>query len=154
LTTKTAPTLADIEAARERIAGHARVTPVYGSETLMRETGRETVLTAENLPRTGSFKVRGAMSKLSTLTPEERSAGVIAASAGNHGQAVAWAARELGVHGTILMSQDAPMAKVEPALTYGGEVVLGGADFDEELAEAMRKVEETGATFNEPTAAG
>ena len=72
---------------------------------------------------------------------------MIAASAGNHGQAVAWAARELGVRATIFMPQDAPMAKVEPALSYGGEAVLVGADFDEALAEALRRVEETGATF-------
>jgi threonine dehydratase len=147
LATKTTPTLADIEAARERIGGHARVTPVYGSETLFRETGRQSVLKAENLQRTGSFKVRGAMSKLATLSTDERAAGVIAASAGNHGQAVAWAARELGIHATILMPEDAPMAKVEPTLTYGGEVVLGGAGFDEALAAAMRRVEDTGATF-------
>jgi threonine dehydratase len=147
LATKTTPTLADIEAARERIGEHARVTPVYGSETLLRETGRGSVLKAENLQRTGSFKVRGAMNKLAMLTPAERAAGVIAASAGNHGQAVAWAARELGIHATILMPQDAPMAKVEPALTYGGEVVLGGAGFDDALAEAKRRVAETGATF-------
>ena len=138
-TTKTTPTLADIEAARERIGEHARVTPVYGSDTLWRETGRVTVLKAENLQRTGSFKVRGAVNKLATLSPEERAAGVIAASAGNHGQAVAWAARELGIQATIFMPQDAPMAKVEPTLTYGGAVVLGGAGFDEALADAMRR---------------
>ncbi len=147
MATKTTPTLADIEAARARIGEHARVTPVYASETLLRETGRPSLLKAENLQRTGSFKVRGAMNKLSTLSPAECAAGVIAASAGNHGQAVAWAARELGIHATILMPEDAPMAKVEPTLTYGGEVVLGGAGFDEALAQAMRRVEETGATF-------
>ena len=147
MTTKTAPTLADIEAARERIGDHARATPVYGSETLWRETGRQTLLKAENLQRTGSFKVRGAVNTLAALTPAERAAGVIAASAGNHGQAVAWAARELGIRATIFMPQDAPMAKVEPTLTYGGDAVLGGAVFDDALADAMRRVEETGATF-------
>jgi threonine dehydratase len=147
LATKTSPTLTDIEAARERIGDHARVTPVYSSDKLWRETGRQTLLKAENLQRTGSFKVRGAVSKLATLSPEERAAGVIAASAGNHGQAVAWAARELGIRATIFMPQDAPMAKVEPTLTYGGEVVLTGAGFDESLADALRRHEETGATF-------
>jgi threonine dehydratase len=147
LATKTTPTLADIEAARERIGDHARETPVYSSDTLWRETGRHTMLKAENLQRTGSFKVRGAVNTLATLSPEERVAGVIAASAGNHGQAVAWAARELDLHATIFMPQDAPMAKVEPTLTYGGEVVLGGAGFDEALADALRRHEETGATF-------
>src|SRR5438874_2769730 len=147
MATKTAPTLADIEAARERIHEHARVTPVYGSATLSRETGREVLLKAENLQRTGSFKIRGAMNRLATLSPAERAVGVVAASAGNHGQAVAWAARELGMHATIFMPQDAPMAKVEPTVGYGAEEVLVGAGFEEALAAAMQRVEETGATF-------
>jgi threonine dehydratase len=147
MATKTAPTFADIEAARERIDAHARVTPVYGSATLSRETGRDVVLKAENLQRTGSFKIRGAMNTLATLSPEERAAGVVAASAGNHGQAVAWAARELGVHATIFMPQDAPMAKVEPTVGYGAEEVLVGAGFEEALAAAMQRIEESGAAF-------
>jgi threonine dehydratase len=147
LATTAAPTLADIEAARARLEGHARVTPVYGSATLSREAGSDVLLKAENLQRTGSFKIRGAMNRLATLSPEERAAGVVAASAGNHGQAVAWAAREVGVHATIFMPQDAPMAKVEPTVGYGAEEVLVGAGFEEALAEAMRRVEETGATF-------
>jgi threonine dehydratase len=147
LPTTTTPTLADIEAARARLAGHARVTPVYGSETLQRLTGRTTLLKAENLQRTGSFKIRGAMNRLATLSPEQRAAGVVAASAGNHGQAVAWAARELGIHATIYMPEDAPVAKVEPTLTYGGEAVLGGAGFDAALADALARVAERGGTF-------
>jgi len=147
MATKTAPTLADIESARERIGSHARVTPVYGSATLSRETGRNVSLKAENLQRTGSFKIRGAMNTLATLSPEERGAGVVAASAGNHGQAVAWAARELGIHATIFMPQDAPMAKVEPTVGYGAEEVLVGAGFEEALAAAMQRIEETNATF-------
>jgi threonine dehydratase len=149
-TTKNEPTLADIEAARERIGTHARVTPVYNSESLLRETGRPSVLKAENLQRTGSFKIRGAVNKLATLTAAERAAGVVAASAGNHGQAVAWAARELGVSATIFMPQDAPMAKVEPTLTYGARAVLEGAGFDEALALALERVQQTGATFVPP----
>jgi threonine dehydratase len=148
--TKTAPTLADIEAAAERIGGRARVTPVYTSESLERAAGRPSLLKAENLQRTGSFKIRGALNRMATLTAAERAAGVIAASAGNHGQAVAWAARELGIHATIFMPQDAPMAKVEPTLTYGGEVVLMGAVFDDSLADALERVEETGAAFVHP----
>ncbi len=147
MTTTTTPTLADIEAARGRIGGHVRLTPVYGSASLLRETGRTTVLKAENLQRTGAFKIRGAVNRLALLSPEERRTGVIAASAGNHGQAVAWAARELGVKATIFMPQDAPMAKVEPTLTYGAEVVLTGAGFEEALAEAIERVEQTGAAF-------
>ena len=147
MATRTAPTLTDIEAARERIGAHARVTPVYTSASLSREIGRDLVLKAENLQRTGSFKIRGAVNTLATLTPEERAAGVVAASAGNHGQAVAWAARELGVHATIFMPQDAPMAKVEPTKGYGAEEVLIGAGFEEAMAAAIQRVEETGATF-------
>jgi threonine dehydratase len=147
LATRTAPTLADVEAARGRIADHARVTPVYGSETLSRRAGRKVWLKAENLQRTGSFKVRGAVNKLSLLGEAERAAGVIAASAGNHGQAVAWAARELGLKATVVMPQDAPMAKVDATRAYGADAVLVGASFDDALVEARRRIEETGATF-------
>jgi threonine dehydratase len=141
------PTLADIEAARERIAGHAWVTPVHSSDSLSRRIGRTVCLKAENLQRTGSFKVRGAVNKLLTLDDAERSAGVLAASAGNHGQAVAWAARELGINATVFMPQDAPMAKVEATRNYGAETVLAGAGFDEALALALARSDETGATF-------
>jgi threonine dehydratase len=147
MATKTGPTLADIEAARERIGDRARRTAVYGSEALTFRTGREILLKAENLQRTGSFKIRGAVNILASLTPAERDAGVIAASAGNHGQAVAAAARELGIRATIVMPQDAPMSKVDPTLRYGAEAVLFGPTFDDALAEARRRVEETGATL-------
>ncbi len=147
MATKTAPTLADVEAARGRVIGHARVTPVYGSETLSRRAQRKVWLKAENLQRTGSFKVRGAVNKLSQLGDEERAAGVIAASAGNHGQAVAWAARELGIKATVFMPQDAPMAKVEATRNYGAETVLAGAGFDDSLAAATDRARETSATF-------
>ena len=147
MTTKTAPTLADIQAARERVAGHARLTPVYGSDSLSRLAGREVLLKAENLQRTGSFKVRGAYNLLGLLSAAEREAGVVAASAGNHGQAVACAARELGIRATIFMPEDAPMAKVEATQSYQAEVVLVGASFDESLAASLQRVEETGATY-------
>jgi threonine dehydratase len=147
LAVKTAPTLSDIEAARERVARHARVTPVYGSETFSNRTGRKVWLKAENLQRTGSFKIRGAVNKLSLLGDAERQAGVIAASAGNHGQAVAFAARELGIKATVFMPQDAPMAKVEATRNYGAETVLAGAGFDEAMVEARALADETGATF-------
>ena len=145
--TKFVPTLADLMAARERIAGHVHATPVYASESLARRTGRSTWLKAENLQRTGSFKIRGAVNKIAGLTDAERAAGVVAASAGNHGQAVARAAREFGITATIYMPQDAPMAKVDATRNYGGETVLAGAGFDEALAEALTQAEETGATF-------
>jgi threonine dehydratase len=141
------PTLADIEAARERIAGHAWVTPVHASDSLSRRIGRTVCLKAECLQRTGSFKVRGAVNKLSTLDDTQRAAGVLVASAGNHGQAVAWAARELGVKATVFMPQDAPMAKVDATRNYGAETVLAGATFDDALALALANAEKTGATF-------
>jgi threonine dehydratase len=147
LATTTAPTLADIEAARERLAGRARVTPVYGSETFGRIAGTRVWFKEENLQRTGSFKIRGAVNKISTLGDAERAAGVIAASAGNHGQAVAWAARELGIAATVFMPQDAPMAKIEATRNYGADTVLTGAMFDDALAEALAHAQETGATF-------
>jgi len=143
---RTGPTLADIEAARGRILGLARVTPVYSSETLSRRSGRPVVLKAENLQRTGSFKIRGAVNKLATLTEPERAAGVVTASAGNHGQAVALAAREAGVAATIFMPQDAPMAKVDATRSYGAEVVLVGEGYDEAQIAATERAEE-GATL-------
>jgi threonine dehydratase len=148
--TETAPTLPDIEAARALLDGVARVTPVYRSETLSRLAGREVQLKAENLQRTGSFKVRGAYNRISALTAEQRAAGVVAASAGNHGQAVAWAALEVGSHARIYMPQDAPMAKVDATRHYGAEVVLSGSAIEDCLAEASRYVEEHGATFVHP----
>ncbi|MBA3844683.1 MAG: threonine ammonia-lyase [Actinobacteria bacterium] len=143
----TRPTLDDIRAARERISGHARVTPVYGSDSLSRRSGRRVWLKAENLQRTGAFKVRGAVNKLATLDDAQRAGGVIAASAGNHGQAVAWAARTFGVKATVFMPQDAPMAKVDATRNYGAETVLSGSGFDEALVEAEARAAETGATF-------
>jgi threonine dehydratase len=142
--------VAEIEAARDRIAGIARVTPIFGSQTLSRLAGRTLHLKAENLQRTGAFKVRGAVNKLLTMTPEERAAGVVAASAGNHGQAVAWAAREAGVRATIFVPQDAPMTKVDAARNYGAEVEFVGVTIEEALAAANVSVEETGATFVHP----
>src|SRR4051794_13352529 len=147
MATKTTPTLTDVQEARERIGAHVRVTPVYSSDNLTSRTGRPVVLKAENLQRTGSFKIRGDVNKLLSLTPGERAAGVIAASAGNHGHAVAAAAREAGVHATIFMPQDAPMAKVEPTVSLGAEAVLVGDAFEEALAQALHRADATGATF-------
>ncbi len=107
-------------------------------------------LKAENLQRTGAFKIRGAVNKLSTLSASQREAGVVAASAGNHGQAVAWAARELGIRARIYVPQDAPMAKVEACRGYGAETELVGAGFEEALVEARAHVDETGAIFVHP----
>jgi threonine dehydratase len=140
-------TIAEVEMARERLAGVARETPLYPSETFSRRAGRQVLLKAENLQRTGSFKIRGAYNTLATLGEQERQAGVVAASAGNHGQAVAWAAREAGVAATIFMPQDAPMAKVEATRAYGGETELVGEGFEDAVAAAQAHVERTGATL-------
>jgi threonine dehydratase len=142
-----APTVADVRAARERLAAVARQTPVYPSETFSRLAGRPVLLKAENLQRTGSFKIRGAFNTISSLGERERAAGVVAASAGNHGQAVAWAAREAGIGATIFMPQDAPMAKVEATRAYGGRAMLVGEAFEEAVAAAQAYSEETGATL-------
>jgi threonine dehydratase len=143
------PELEDLRTARERLAGSARETPIVASETLGRLAGRDVYLKAENLQRTGSFKVRGATNKLATLGEEERAAGVVAASAGNHGQAVAWAAREAGIRATIFVPEDAPMAKVDAARGYGAEVVMSGTGYDE-AHEASRERAGEGATFVHP----
>jgi threonine dehydratase len=144
------PELADIEAARARLDGVARVTPVYRSETLCNACGREVYLKAENLQRTGSFKIRGAYNRISTLDDPQRAAGVVAASAGNHGQAVAFAAREVGAKARIFMPQDAAMAKVEATRHYGADVELTGPAIEEALEAAQVYVAETGATFIHP----
>ncbi|TML40012.1 MAG: threonine ammonia-lyase [Actinobacteria bacterium] len=149
-TETTGPTLTEIEAARRGLADVARVTPVYGSETFSRLSGREVVLKAENLQRTGSFKVRGAVTRIAALTETERAAGVVAASAGNHGQAVAWAAREAGIPAAIFVPQDAPMAKVEACRNYAAATELVGATFEDALAAALAYADETGATFVHP----
>ena len=148
--TEQAPTTADIREARERIAGVARETPVYSSETISRIVGREVWLKAENLQRTGAFKVRGALNRLALLSDSEREAGVVAASAGNHGQAVAWAARQAGIKARIFVPEDAPMAKVEACRTYGSDLVLTGERFEDAMAAATADVEERGATFIHP----
>jgi threonine dehydratase len=151
MATQTAPKLTDIQAARERLSGKGvRVTPLYVSETFARMTGRPVHLKAETLQRTGSFKIRGAVNKIESLSEAERKAGVVAASAGNHGQAVAWAAREAGIEATIFMPAETPMAKVEPTRNYGARAELEGATFEDALAAAVAHVDETGGTFIHP----
>ncbi|HZC30083.1 MAG TPA: threonine ammonia-lyase [Gaiellaceae bacterium] len=141
----TAPGLAEIEDARARLAGVARVTPVYRSATLSELADRDVHLKAENLQRTGSFKVRGAYNRISRLSGD-----VVAASAGNHGQAVAWAAREARVHARIYMPVSAPMAKVEATRHYGAEIELAGDTLEDSIAIAGEYVRESGATFVHP----
>ena len=146
----TLPTTADVEQARARLEGVARETPIVRSATFSRLAGRDVWLKAENLQRTGSFKVRGAVNRIAELPGDERLRGVVAASAGNHGQAVAWAAREAGVPATIVVPQDAPMAKVEATRSYGATVEMTGATFEEAVAEGRRHADETGAVYVHP----
>src|SRR3954462_14422185 len=128
-------------------AGVARETPVLPAKRLARQVGGELWLKLENLQVTGSFKVRGAVNRLSQLSDDERAAGVLAASAGNHAQAVAWAARKLGAKATLFMPAEAPLAKIAAVHEYGGEVRLVDGRFEEAVAAARAEAEQTGATF-------
>jgi len=118
------PVYADVVQAAERIAGIANRTPVLTSRTVNDAFGAEVYFKAENLQRMGAFKFRGACNALARFTPEQRRAGVVAFSSGNHAQAIALAARLLGMPATIVMPQDAPAAKVAATRGYGGNVVL------------------------------
>jgi len=141
------PRIAEIEEARARLAGTARTTPVYESDSIGRLAGRSVLLKAENLQRTGAFKIRGAYNTIAQLSEQERRAGVVTASAGNHGQAVAWAARQTGIPATIVVPETAPLSKIEAARAYGARVELAGEDYDEALAAARDLEQTTGATF-------
>ena len=138
---------ADIAAARARIQGDIPPTPVIYSETLSRESGCELYLKLENLQVTGCYKERGALNALLQLTPEERERGVIAASAGNHAQAVSYHAGRLGIRSRIFMPLYTPLVKVTATERWGAEVILHGDTFDDSLAEARRRAEESGSVF-------
>jgi len=142
-----APTLRDIEHARDVIEHAIHVTPMFHSRTFSEMTGADVYLKPENLQKAGSFKVRGATYKISQLSDEERARGVIASSMGNHAQAVAIAARSLGVPATIVMPEHAPIVKVMATQGYGAKVVLHGATFGDASAYACQLQTETGATF-------
>jgi threonine dehydratase len=144
------PTLADIEAARETIAGVARVTPMETSKFLEGLLGSPVHLKCENLQRTGAYKVRGAYNRLSTLSAAERQAGVVAASAGNHAQGVAFAARELGIPATIFTPVGVALPKLQATRRYGADVVLRGHSVEEALSAAKEFAARTGAVFIPP----
>ena len=143
-------TLNDIEAARQRIGDTIGLTPCQYSGFLSRLTGAQVHLKLENLQNTGSFKIRGALNKLSTLSPEERGGGVIAASAGNHAQGVARAALQLGIHATIVMPESTPITKVEATKFAGAEVILRGETFDDAMRVARSLATERGLTMIHP----
>ena len=136
----------DVEDAARQIAGKVRETPMLSAGELSRRVGERVVLKAENLQLTGSFKARGATNMISRLPGRALRAGVVAASAGNHAQAVALAAREAGARAVLVMPEEAPVAKVTAVLQYGGEVRLHGGNYDDAHAEAARLVEQEGLT--------
>ncbi|MBT2365023.1 threonine ammonia-lyase [Streptomyces sp. ISL-10] len=142
--------LDDIRGAQKMLAGVARMTPMEGSRHLSRLVGSPVHLKCENLQRTGSFKLRGAYVRIAGLRPEERAAGVVAASAGNHAQGVALASSLLGVRSTVFMPVGAPLPKVAATREYGADVRLVGQVVDETLAAAEQYARETGAVFIHP----
>ncbi|WP_349901808.1 threonine ammonia-lyase [Parafrigoribacterium humi] len=144
------PTLADFASARETVSRVARVTPMESSLFLSEVLGSSVYLKCESLQRTGSYKIRGAYNRLSRLSDEERARGVVAASAGNHAQGVALAARELGIKSTIFMPVGVALPKLQATRRYGAEVVLRGHTVDEPLRAAAQFAESTGAVLIPP----
>jgi threonine dehydratase len=140
-------TLQDVLAARERIRGIVAVTPCPLSEPFSELCGAQIHFKLENLHRTGSFKERGAANKFALLTADERRRGVVAASAGNHAQAVAFNAQRLGMRATIVMPETAPLSKVQATRKFGASIVLCGNNYDDAYAEARRLQEEEGFVF-------
>ncbi|GAA0912901.1 threonine ammonia-lyase [Streptomyces thermoalcalitolerans] len=145
-----AVTLDDVRGAQKMLSGVARVTAMESSRHLSQLVGVPVYLKCENLQRTGSFKLRGAYVRIAGLLPEERAAGVVAASAGNHAQGVALASSLLGVHATVFMPKGAPLPKVSATRDYGAEVRLHGQVVDETLAAAQEYAARTGAVFIHP----
>ncbi|MFD1569973.1 threonine ammonia-lyase [Halorubrum laminariae] len=140
-------TLSDVREARERVDGVARHTPLERSRTFSEMSGADVHLKLENFQRTGAFKIRGAMNRIATLSPAERDAGVVTASAGNHAQGVALAADRAGVDATVVMPKFAPVSKVKATRGYGASVRLEGVDYDEAQAYAHRLEREEGRTY-------
>jgi threonine dehydratase len=143
-------TLRAIQEAMGRIRGSIVVTPFVHSEKFSRQTGNSVFLKLENLQMTGAFKERGALNKILLLSDEERRRGVIAASAGNHAQAVAYHATKRGIAAQICMPLTTPLVKVSATRGYGAEVILAGANYDEACEEALRRTKEFGLTFIHP----
>jgi len=144
------PTLAEVEAARTIVRRVAEVTPMETSRYLAEVLGAPVLLKCENLQRTGSYKIRGAYHRISQLSDEEKARGVVAASAGNHAQGVAFAARELGIPATIFMPIGVALPKLQATRAYGAEVVLRGHTVSEPLAAAQEFAERTGAVYIPP----
>jgi threonine dehydratase len=143
-------TLDDVRAARELLRGVILDTPVQGSRPLSERVGGPVWLKCENLQRAGSFKIRGAYTRISRLTQDEAARGVVAASAGNHAQGVALAASLLGIRATVFMPEGAPIPKVEATRAYGADVRFHGHTVDQALVAAQAFSDETGAVFVHP----
>ncbi|NEK57794.1 threonine ammonia-lyase [Geodermatophilus sabuli] len=141
---------ADVEAAAALLSGVVRHTPLEHSRTLAERAGGPVWLKCENLQRAGSFKIRGAYTRLSRLTAEERARGVVAASAGNHAQGVALAASMLGIRATVFMPESAPLPKVAATRGYGADARLGGHSLTDALVSAAEHAERTGAVLIHP----
>ena len=148
--TATSPTWAGVEAAAELLSGTAEVTPLAHSRWLSELTGTEVLLKCENLQRTGSFKLRGAYTRISRLSAAERASGVVAASAGNHAQGVALAAQMLGIPARIFMPEGAALPKVQATQGYGAEIELVGVDVGASIAAAQEYSGATGAVMIHP----
>jgi len=142
--------IGDIEAARQRLKGAIYETPCPHSQTLSEITGAHCFVKLENLQMTGSFKERGAANLLLQLGAEERAGGVAAASAGNHGLAVAFHAARLGIGAVIVMPESAPLVKVTSSRRYGAQVILWGANYDEAYGHARELASQRGLTFVHP----
>jgi threonine dehydratase len=139
--------LDDVLEAQPRVEAVARRTPLQDSHTFSRMTGADVRLKLENFQRTGAFKIRGATNRIATLSEDERDAGVVTASAGNHAQGVALAATRAGVDSTIVMPEFAPISKVNATKRYGGRVVLHGVDYSESQEKAHQIEREEGRTY-------
>ena len=137
----------DIEQARRRLEGIVKPTPLIRSATLDRMLEAEVYLKPENLQKTGSFKIRGAYNRIAVLSPTEAARGVIAASAGNHGQALAYAATRAGIKATIVIPTTAAIAKVDATRSYGQQVMLAGVDYQAARRVARELCDRTGAVF-------
>lgn len=149
-TTLAGPTLAEFIAARDVVSAVVQETPIEESRYLSNILGVHVVMKCENLQRTGAYKVRGAYNRMSKLSAEERSKGVVAASAGNHAQGVALAAQALGIHATVYMPMGVALPKLLATRDYGADVVLHGPTFTESLAAAKEFAQTSGAIFIPP----
>lgn len=143
-------TLEKFEEASEIVKKVTQDTKLVYSDYFSAQTGNKVYLKPENMQKTGAYKLRGAYYKISTLSPEERAKGLITASAGNHAQGVAYAAKAFGVKAVIVMPTTTPLIKVERTKSYGAEVVLYGNVYDEACEHAYKLAEENGYTFIHP----